>query len=97
MGLRAHAPWDETRLTTPAPRTGAAWLTPLHPKCFMHALPGQIQLFWQHARFGYCGHEVCIPGPAREGMQVEVAGDSGSCGTAQVQSEIEAVGGIELL
>jgi hypothetical protein len=43
------------------------------------------------AGFGYYGHEVGIAGPAREDVEVEVAGDSGAGSAAEVHAEVEAL------
>ena len=52
---------------------------------------GGGQIFGFDASFGYYGHEVGIAGPAREDMEVEVAGDAGASGAAEVHAEVVAV------
>ena len=58
----------------------------------MEFLVGGGQIFGFDASFGYYGHEVGIAGPAREDMEVEVAGDAGASGAAEVHAKIVALG-----
>jgi hypothetical protein len=60
----------------------------------MKLVKGRGQVFGFDAGFGYYGHEVGIAGPAWQNMEVEVAGDSGAGGAAEVHAEVVALGAI---
>ena len=65
-------------------------------KSFSDAAAGFVEIFRQNAGFGEGGHEVGIAGPARQGVEMKVSGDTGTGGLAQVHAEIDAVRAIEL-
>ena len=58
--------------------------------------PGYVEGLGQNAGFGGDGHEVGITTPSREGVEVDVVGDSGSGGLAEVHAEVDAVGMVDL-
>jgi len=54
-------------------------------------------LNWDYAGFGDGGHKVGVADPAGHGVKVEMAGDSCAGGLAEVDTEIEALGVVELV
>ena len=58
---------------------------------------GDLKVFGVDAGFGRDGHEIGIAEPAGEGVKMQVAGYTGSCGAAEVHAEIHAVGLVILL
>lgn len=60
-------------------------------------VPHRFEGLGQDACRAEHGHEVCVAAPARDDVLVEVFGDSGSGGFAQVDTNIEAVGVERLL
>jgi len=60
-----------------------------------NTLPGGFQIFRQDARLTHYGHEIGVPGPARKHMQMQVSGNSGSGGFAQIQAHVYPAGTID--
>ncbi len=60
------------------------------------AARGFFQGFRQDASFGDHAHEVGVGHPARQHVHVDVSGDTGSGGLADVHSQIDAIRAIEL-
>src|SRR5437660_4075661 len=56
------------------------------------AFVGGFQIFRVNARFAGYGHEVRITHPARQHVQMQMPNDSRARGTAQIHSQIHAVG-----
>ena len=65
-------------------------------KGFAEFGPGDVEGLGEDAGFGGDGHEVGVAAPAREGVEVDVIGDAGTGGFAEVQAEVEAVGMVDL-
>jgi hypothetical protein len=63
---------------------------------FAQLFPGYVQCLGKDAGLGGDGHEVGVSAPAREGVQVDVVGDTSSGGLAKVHAEVEAVGAVDL-
>jgi hypothetical protein len=59
------------------------------------ALPGVIKHLRQGTRFGEDGEEVVVARPAWDGVEVQVFGDAGTCGFAEVEAKVEAVGVVD--
>src|SRR5205807_10165040 len=50
-----------------------------------------------NSRFAYRGHEVRVADPARQNVQVQMSGDTGSRGLSDIYPFVESIGVIEIL
>ena len=60
-------------------------------KSLMYFAVGYRQVLWQHSRLADGGHEIRIADPPRHDVHVDMIGNAGSGGAAQVHSNIEAL------
>ena len=66
------------------------------PKGLAQAAPGDVESLWEDSGLGGDGHEVGVAEPARKHMKVQVVGDTGSGGLAEVEAEVYAVGVVDV-
>src|SRR6266568_5228172 len=59
---------------------------------FAQLLVGGAEVFGLDAGFADDGHEISVTDPARQHVQVDVAGDTGSGSSSQIHAEIKTVG-----
>lgn len=64
---------------------------------FAQALPGYSQVFGEDTGFADGGHEVGVTGPAGQGVEVEMSGDAGATGFADIHAKVEAMRLVEAL
>ena len=62
---------------------------------FRHPLPRLLQRLRQNPRLAHHRHEVRIRHPARQDVHVDVSGDAGAGGFADVHAQVDAVGVVE--
>src|SRR5437899_9448184 len=60
------------------------------------SLIGGREFLGLNSRFTYRGHEIRVPDPARQNVQMQVPGDAGSRGPPDVHSEIVSVRAIKI-
>jgi hypothetical protein len=56
------------------------------------AAPGYIESLGEDPSLSGDGHEIGITNPAWEHVHVDVTGDSGASGFAQIHAQVDAVG-----
>lgn len=59
-------------------------------------LVGDIQRLRQNPALAGDGHEICISNPTRQYMHVDMSGDPGAGGAANVHAHVDTVGGVNL-
>ena len=64
-------------------------------ECLADTLPGVVEGFGEDAGFADDAGEIGVGDPAREDVHVNVSGDAGARGLADIHAEINAVGMVE--
>lgn len=63
---------------------------------FFQAFPSDVEGFGEDSGFAYDGQEIGVGHPAGQDVHVDVSGDAGTSGLADIHAQIDSVGMVNL-
>ena len=59
-------------------------------------LVGNLERFWQNPSLAGDGHEIRVSNPTRQYMHVDVSGDPGASGSADIHAHVDGIRSVDL-